>query len=65
MPERPQQPELARSEHNRTIPQSWTERAEGEKRPRDKGRGGPVPEENRPRRRPPKEQDKPEAPPPE
>jgi hypothetical protein len=63
MPERPQQPELARSERDQTIPQSWTERAEGEKKPTSKGRKGPVPKENRPGHHPEEEQDKPAAPP--
>jgi hypothetical protein len=63
MPQRPQQEEIARNEHNQTIPQSWTERAEGEGTPRDKGRAGPVPEENRPGHYPLKDQDQPEGPP--
>jgi hypothetical protein len=63
MPERPQQPEQARSERDQVIPQSWTQRAEGEKRPRAKGRGGRVPEENRPGHQADQEQDKPESPP--
>jgi hypothetical protein len=62
MPERPQQEELARNEHNQTRPQAWTERSEGEKDPRGKGRSGPVPEENRPGHHPEREQDQPEDP---
>jgi hypothetical protein len=64
MPERPQQPEAARSERDRIIPQSWTERAEGEGTPEEKGREGPVPEANEPGHHPDREQDQPEGPPP-
>jgi hypothetical protein len=65
MPERPQQPEAARSERDRVIPQSWTEKAEGEDTPDDKGREGPVPEANVPGHHPDREQDQPEGPPPQ
>jgi hypothetical protein len=63
MPQRPQQPGIARSERDQAIPQSWTERAEGEGTPEEKGRQGPVPEDNRPGHRPEKDQDQPEGPP--
>lgn len=65
MPERPQQPEAARSERDRVIPQTWTETAEGEGTPEEKGREGPVPEANQPGHHPDREQDQPEGPPPQ
>jgi hypothetical protein len=65
MPERPQQPEAARSKRDRVIPQSWTEKAEGEPAPDEKGREGPVPEANKPGHHPEREQDQPESLPPQ
>lgn len=61
--ERPQQPELARSEHTQVDPRHWTEREESRGAPPDRGPSGPVPPENRPGPRPGRDQDKPEGPP--
>lgn len=60
---RPQQPELARSEHNQTDSGHWAEREEAREVPGERGRGGPVPPQNRPGHRPDEEPDKPKGPP--
>jgi len=58
----PQQPELARSRRSEADPASAKARTGGPTT--EKGRLGPVPEDNLPGHHPQHEQDKPEGPPP-
>jgi hypothetical protein len=60
---RPQQEELARSQRSQADPRHWTEREEARTAPGEAGRAGPVPPDNRPGHRPPRDQDKPQGPP--
>jgi hypothetical protein len=61
--DKPQQPELRRSERGRSIASTGKRHQEPGGEPRDEGSGGLVPEENRPGHHPEEEQDKPEGPP--
>jgi len=56
---RPQQPELRRSDRGETNPQGRKVTREAERPGRERGPGGPLPEENQPGHHPDKEQDKP------
>src|SRR5687767_6342180 len=45
---KPQQPELRRSEQGQIEQANWARKESTKRTPKKKGRGGPVPEENRP-----------------
>ena len=55
----PQQPELRRSGRSNTSQEDAHAKQEARGVPKEKGRRGPVPEENKPGHHPNKEQDKP------
>jgi hypothetical protein len=55
----PQQPELRRSGRSNTSQEDAHAKQEARGVPKEKGKGGPVPEENRPGHHPDEEQDKP------
>jgi hypothetical protein len=56
---KPQQPELHRSGRGRTSQEDEHAKQTARKVPREKGEGGPVPEDNRAGHHPDEEQDKP------
>ena len=55
----PQQPELRRSGRSSTSQEHWHAKQEARDVPKQKGKRGPVPEENQPGHHPEEEQDKP------